>query len=65
MREINDQIRLAERKIREMRTQQLMFKQVGNRKEYMRLDREIAQAIRNLREYCDKNGFAFQEYRVK
>ena len=65
MREINDQIRMAERKIREMRTQQLMFKQVGNRKEYMRLGREIAQAIRNLREYCNKNGFAFQEYRVK
>lgn len=65
MREINDKIREAERHIRELKTEQEMYRQVGDRKNYWRLNRDIINATNELREYCNKNGFAFQEYRIK
>lgn len=64
MRDINDQIRLMERQIRMFEEQKQMFRVAGNKKEYNILDRKINVAIKNLRMFCNKNGFAFQQYRV-
>ena len=65
MREINDNIREAERHIRELKTEQEMYRQVGDKKNYWRLNRDIINAINELRKFCNENGFAFQEYRIK
>lgn len=65
MRAINDAIREAERNIRQLKTEQEMYKQAGDKANYMRLEKAIKVAIRRLRDYCNRNGFAFQEYRVK
>lgn len=64
MREINNKIREMERAIRQMKTERDMYKQVNDNRKVKILDVKIKAAIAHLREFCNKNGFAFQEYRV-
>ena len=42
-----------------------MYKQVGDKKKYWELNRDIINKTNELREFCNKNGFAFEKYRIE
>lgn len=65
MREINNKIKEYEREIRRLNSEQEMYMQVGDKKKYWELNRDIINKTNELKEFCNKNGFAFEKYRVK
>ena len=65
MRDINNKIKEYEREIRRLKSEQQMYKQVGDRKKYWELNRDIINKTNELREFCNKNGFAFEKYRIE
>lgn len=64
MREISEKIRSMEREIRQMKTDLGMLKQGGKLKEAAILENKIKKAIKFYRDFCNKNGFASEMYRV-
>ena len=65
MRAINNQIREYERKIRDYKTQEKLYNIVDNKKEASKYRRFASQLTDIYKKYCDKNGFAWYDYRIK
>lgn len=65
MRAINEKIKDYEREIRRLKNEQQMYRQVGDKKKYWELNRDIINKTNELKEFCNKNGFAFEKYRIE
>lgn len=65
MRAINDKIREYERKIRFYKTQEKLYNSLGNTKKEKFYHQKANQLTVIYKKYCEKNGFAWQEYRIK
>ena len=65
MREINSNCRAMERQIRDYKTQEKLYNEIGNKKMAAHYKYEAEQLTRAYKQYCNKNGFAWYEYRIK
>ena len=65
MRAINEKCRQLERQIRDYKTKEKLYNEIGNLKEAKEFQKLAKQTTEYYKRYCDKNGFAWYEYRIK
>lgn len=64
LRKINDNIRKMEREIRSAKTQERIYNEIGDTKAAHQVRVECTQLISQYKAYCEKNGFAWYQYRI-
>lgn len=64
-RAIEENIRKMERDIRFQRTRLLFYEKIGETKIVQNLKRNIKMMIERYKAYCEKNGYAWNEYRIR
>ena len=65
MRAINEKCRQLEREIRDYKTKEKLYNEIGNLKEAKKYHNLAKQTTQYYKQFCDKNGFAWYEYRIK
>lgn len=64
-RKIEEKIRAGEREIRFYKQKEILYNQIGNVKNAKLARKKANYVTEQLREFCNKNGYAFNEYRIK
>lgn len=64
-RAIEENIRKMERDIRLQRTRLLFYEKIGEEKIVKSLKKNIKMMIERYKAYCERNGYAWNEYRIK
>lgn len=64
-RAIEENIRKMERNIRNQRTRLLFYEKIGEQKIVQSLKKQIKMMIDYYKAYCERNGYAWNEYRIK
>ena len=63
-RVIEQQIREMERKIRRMKKKLVLFEKLGDKESIRTLKANIKQLTAQYKAFCEKNGYAFYDYRI-
>lgn len=63
-RNIENKIRAMEREIRAMKEKEQSLLVIGDKKAATQLHRRIEMAIEQYKAYCNKNGYAWEQYRI-
>lgn len=63
-RQIEAQIREMERKIRQLKTQALLYKQSGQINVAKSIEKSVKILIENYKRFCETNGYAWYQYRI-
>lgn len=63
-RQIEENIRKMEREIRLQKTRLLFYEQVGDKKIVQSLKKQIKMLIEQYKHYCERNGYAWFQYRI-
>lgn len=64
-RAIEENIRKMEREIRHQRTRLMFYEKMNETKIVQSLRKQIKMLIENYKRYCEANGYAWNEYRIK
>lgn len=64
-RAIEENIRKMERDIRMQRTRLLFYEKIGEQKIVQSLKKQIKMMIDYYKAYCERNGYAWNEYRIR
>lgn len=64
-RKIEERIRRMEREIRLQKTRLLFYERIGEKKIVQNLRQHIKILIERYKNYCERNGYAWYEYRIK
>lgn len=65
MRAINNQIREYERQIRDYKTKEKLYNVISDTKNATKMRVYANRLTQIYKQYCDKNGFAWYDYRIK